>query len=142
MAQLIELPVRPGKELFQRVGAAAFDQYPAHTYVDAHRDLKKPEPDLPDGGPLQFGPFQHAGPQLVPQQMGGRTEPEPQLVARHPVGAGPVGEQVHLLFFDPVFHLAALTGKLVTMKRGFSPFSRTSSLATTRRLRDQLSRVV
>ena len=76
------------------------------------------------------------------------------MVGRHRCGTGAVGIKVELAFLDAVFHLATLTvnrlvqllsadlllaGSEVTMKRGLEPFARCSALATTRRLRDQLS---
>src|ERR1700722_4440421 len=90
-------------------------------------------------------------------------EPEPQLVGSHPMGTGPIGKQIHLLLFDPVFHIpagavkvlvkcgskraawAALPqpslGRLVTIKRGLSPLGNISALPITRHALVQLLRV-
>lgn len=45
--------------------------------------------------------------------MGEGTEPEPLLVARHPVGAGAISEEIHLLFLDAVLHFATLAVEIL-----------------------------
>src|SRR5260370_26233092 len=90
------------------------------------------------------------------QHIGHRGKPQPQLVGAHCFGRGTIGIKVELALLDPVFHLAARAVELlvgwrascsprdseVTTNRGLAWPSVHSALATTRRSRLQLSRVV
>src|SRR5260370_36655418 len=86
------------------------------------------------------------------QHVSDRREVQPQLIAPQVVRAGAVREQ-HQLFFNPILHVSsgavvlfiqllrwghASPRRDVTTNRGFSPFSRCSALATTRRAPLQL----
>ena len=90
------------------------------------------------------------------QHIGHRGEPQAELVGPHGGGRGAVGEEVELAFLDAVLHLAAGAVEVlvevraigrrrsseVTTKRGLASPWVHSALATTRRRRLQLSRVV
>lgn len=65
----------------------------------------------PDGATLGMGQFR--SPQAQPSQRFGqhvcrRRQQQPQLIGLEATATGAVGEQVQLLLFDAVFHLATL----------------------------------
>ncbi len=65
--------------------------------------------EIRHGIDLSFGPlggFQGQAAQRLDQGVGQSRELKPQLIAFHPVGGEPVGEQAHLLL-DTILHLAA-----------------------------------
>lgn len=107
-AELAEPSVGGGEEFLQRVGAAALNVSAAHADLYAHGYIEELEANLSDGGSFKCSTLEHTGTETVHQQMGDGAQPEPQLVARHPTGAGAVGEEVHLLLLDSVLHFPAL----------------------------------
>ena len=52
----------------------------------------------------QLGPHKGVGTEVTCQQVGDGGEPKPKVVVGHLTGGAAVGEYVHLLFLDPVFH--------------------------------------
>ena len=112
-ARLCGHGVEPGQvahalpeELFAGIGFCELQQHPAHADFDPHRHFEQLEPDLAYARFFQLGAFQNTGFEAVHDDVSHHAEPQPQLVARHPVRAGAVGEKIHLLLFDPVFHFA------------------------------------
>ena len=119
---------------------------------DLSADLEQFQSNGTNSSPGQAGRSQRPSAQGLHQHIGEGSHQEPELIGSEGVGGGAIGEQVELLFLDSVFHLAAGTVDLlieglsgvgaadreVTTKRGLGPRDRTSALATTRRLRDQL----
>src|SRR6516165_3818637 len=91
-------------------------------------------------------------------------KPQPELIGSHPMSAGTIGKQIHLLLFDAIFHVTPSAikllvqeprfesgrlnriaqpslGRLVTIKRGLSPLGKISALPMTRRSLLQVFRV-
>lgn len=143
------------------VGAGA-----GHGYADAAdaagdlgADLEQPEPDGAAGRALERGVGQREAAQGGHQDVGHGGEPQAQLVGAHGDGAGAVGEEVELALLDAVLHVAAGAvdalvegagadlggGQRGDDEAGVAPASPRpgihSALATTRRLRLQLSKV-
>src|ERR1700730_16576495 len=60
----------------------------------------------------QFGALQAQSTQSLEEQQSKNTEPQPELINLHPVGAGAIGLQIQILLLDLVFHVAARTVKV------------------------------
>ena len=88
-------------------GAGEVDEDAARGDFDVGAYLEEFEADGTAGGFGQLRTFKCDTAKRAHQDVGGGGEPQPQLVGAHGVGAGAVGEQIQLLFFDAVFHVAA-----------------------------------
>src|SRR5690606_22351368 len=53
------------------------------------------------------------------EHIGEGRKPQPQLVGTHHLAAHPVGEQIELLFFDPIFGIASRAIELAIESFGF-----------------------
>lgn len=75
--------------------------------ADLGTDFQEFHADRVALGSGQFGVFQAQAFQSDHQCVGDGREPQSQLIRSHRGGAGAVGEEEQLLFFDSVFHFAA-----------------------------------
>jgi hypothetical protein len=80
---------------------------PADADDDAGAYLEQQGADGAAGGVGKSCVFEPGLTQGVHQDVGQRREPQPQLVGAKEVAGGPVGEEVELVLFDTVFHVAS-----------------------------------
>ena len=75
----------------------------AHGDANLGADFQQFQPDRAAGGFGKSGVDESDATQGADQNVGERSEPKPQLIGPHGVGAGAVGIQVELALFDTVF---------------------------------------
>ena len=68
----------------------------AHAHGDHRADLQQPEPDRVRAGARELGAGEPEPPQRLHQHVGGRGEPQPQLVGAEGRGGEPIGKQIEL----------------------------------------------
>src|SRR5213082_2820878 len=83
--------------------------YPPNAYAHLRGDLQEPQTNRAHRGSGEFGAAQAERAQPLQEQVAERGKPEPKLVTRQVVGAGPIRLEIQMHLFDHVFHLPAGT---------------------------------
>lgn len=94
------------EDFLEGAGVGHMEYDPSHAHLEACSDFEELDPDGSARGARHFSTGQRGGAQTVYEYVGHAGEPEAQLIGPHGVGTGAVGEQVKLLFLDPVLHVA------------------------------------
>ena len=78
------------EEFLQGAGRAESDIDPPHADADMGRYFQDPQPDGAHRSAFHLRSFEAQRPQPLQQHISKCTQPEPQLIAAHPVRRGPV----------------------------------------------------
>ncbi len=96
-----------------RAGGGEMEFYPPGVAEDHRADLQELQADRAGLGPGHLGPLEGQTADRFEQAIGEAGQDQAELVRLPLVTGGAVGEEVELLFLDPVFHLAALAVETV-----------------------------
>ena len=80
---------------------------------DLGADLEQYQLPAAEAGLGQSGVFQYAAAQALHQHIGTGGQREPEFVGPVGLGGGAICKQVQLLHYDEVFHLTAVTIRLL-----------------------------
>ena len=96
------------EERLPGIAARHFDYEAADAAFDPGADLEKFEANGADVGAFEFGSGESMAAKVRTQHVRRGGQEHTELIRDKPVTTGAVGEQTKLLFFDAVFHVAAL----------------------------------
>ena len=98
-----------GEDLLVRISARTPHPDPPDTERYVGADFQELGTDGAALSSSKLGALEADPPQLAEQDVGNARKPKSQLVGKEHRGAGPIGEQTQLLFFDPVLHVTTGT---------------------------------